>query len=1453
MGRTPTLSPAAYLQPLSANLWITESVVHRTRRRRPAARAPGTLPRMQMRITLSGDTRRGRDVLITAPCSARFGDVEPRLRDAFGAVSQLWCGLTPLLPPMPIGGSALAEGSVLSSQPTDPETTGSGTLRLDVVGGPDAGLTRLLGRGLMTIGRARASDFILHDPDVSRRHISLTVTSSGVVAHDLGATNGTWIDGVPVGGDGSLLAPGALLRIGDSLLCLGSPDEHAATIRRAPDGALVVNRGPRLLAAAPRASGAALELPQPPGIAAQPVQWLTALLPAAIGGAVAFAMHNVMFLAFAALTPLALLGTAAGDRLHWRRRRRREARTFRGRHAAALREQARLLTAEAEEARRRCPDPAALLRAATVPSYRLWERRPVDHDFLAIRLGLGDRSSTITVRRGEVIEPAGTLAHVPLTVCLRDAPLGLVGPRALVLASARWLVGQLAIAQSPLDLDLGLLLDEGSDASWRWARWLPHVRDTVKYAGQEGQALVEKLRATVDARLSHARGSGPWTGRWLVLIVDREIAGDDAGGLAELLRRGAAVGVTAICLNRDVRDLPNSCRTVAELAGETGSRVTLRCADHPDHRTAIADHVDAGWADRVARALAPLHDAEADSGTTRRESPRLLDLLGMRDMTALTLPDRWLQGGGLATVIGVGAGGPVVVDLVRDGPHALVAGTTGSGKSELLQTLVAGLAASYPPDAVSFLLVDYKGGAAFAECGRLPHTAGLVTDLDAHLTRRALRSLHAEMRRRERLLAAAGCCDIIAYRAACAPGVPALARLVIVVDEFAALADELPQFVSGLVGVAQRGRSLGVHLVLATQRPGGAVSPEIRANCALRIALRVTDPVESLDVIGSTIAAELEPRQPGHAVLRAGSTLTRLRTARITGASATESAEISVVELDAWGRVPVPPPESQPVRVSDMERLVDAADEAAQLRSRPGVGAPWRPVLPEHLSVGNLDGNRDPLQVPIALVDLPDEQAQRTLTVDLERGGAVLVVGGARCGRSGMVRTLAVQAATALGPGALHLHVIDGDGGALASLGALPHCGTVASVDGYATVDRLLHRLVREVSRRQKHLAQLRAGSLAEARLSGAAPAALLLLIDGWEAFVRAAEEFDAGAGIEMVVGLMRRAASVGMTVVIAGDRSTLASRVAGAAATKFVMRLADRADFALAGLDVRQLPVRLPPGRAVRADDGAELQFAFLGDDPGLATQCQAVQSVAARAVPAATGGPFAIRELPRQVTVADLPPADGPDLLLGVGGDDSHPLTIDPFEGCGRFLVCGPPGSGRTSALVLLLEQAVTRGWAVLAATCGRSWLADTAVRLGAAVLSEEDTDTAPLAEPHGRRRLVLIDDCTRFGESGPGRALAALLASTGPTLAVVGAAGNDEAATAYRGIAAEMRRGRRGLLLAPRPVDGDLLGIRLPRGRPVANLPGRGLLVTGHAASEDDPGSGVLPVQVARPRCA
>ena len=496
-----------------------------------------------------------------------------------------------------------------------------------------------------------------------------------------------------------------------------------------------------------------------------------------------------------------------------------------------------------------------------------------------------------------------------------------------------------------------------------------------------------------------------------------------------------------------------------------------------------------------------------------------------------------------AAPIGVAEDGIFSVDFVADGPHALVGGTTGAGKSELLRTMVAGLGATVDPDHLTFVLVDFKGGSAFDECAKLPHTVGMVTDLDEHLAERALRCLEAELKFRERLLRAAAATDLPDYLRN-NKGAEPLPRLIVIIDEFATLKAELPDFIDALVGIAQRGRSLGVHMLLATQRPQGAISDNIRANTNLRIALRVQDKSDSSDVIDVPDAAAIPRTAPGRAYVRLGpNEVVAIQTALSTGAR----NEASRVAIDlapfVYGPQPRPPEASaaaevgsddgdQAVEVTDLTVLVGAIRDAFERSGRPEPRRPWPDPLPTEIDLDVLideaialaDGDLD--HVPVALADDPDAQRQYPTGWRMAEGN-LLVYGLVGSGTTTLLSSLALSLARMRTPDALHLYVIDYGAGELAPLAGLPHCGGVMLASERERQQRLLRFLRSELDRRRELPAQERA-----------AEATIVTIIDGWPALVA---EYQDIAGQELIESFIRVCADgpeVGLFVVISGDRA---------------------------------------------------------------------------------------------------------------------------------------------------------------------------------------------------------------------------------------------------------------------------------------------------------------------------
>ena len=360
--------------------------------------------------------------------------------------------------------------------------------------------------------------------------------------------------------------------------------------------------------------------------------------------------------------------------------------------------------------------------------------------------------------------------------------------------------------------------------------------------------------------------------------------------------------------------------------------------------------------------------------------------------------------------LGLGPDGPFRIDLAVDGPHALVVGTTGSGKSELLRTLVAALASNAGPEALTFLLIDFKGGRAFDRLAALPHTVGSLTDLSPALTRRTVCSLDAELRRRERALRSSGSIDLDEHLDAIsrrpADRLEPLARLVVVVDEFAALARDQPDVLEALVSVAQRGRGLGVHLVLATQRPAGIVSEQIRANLGLRIALRLRDAADSQDVVGSDAAARLPRSVPGRAVVCAGDgDEVEVQIASVSRPRRPDDRPAVTVSVghgsDADGAATAPG-----TGPTDLDAIVDTALADHRAGGAADVPPVCLPPLPPRLTpddlaalAGRADRPADPQRVVVAVADHPAQQRQEAFGWRPPDGGLV-VLGAPGSGRS---------------------------------------------------------------------------------------------------------------------------------------------------------------------------------------------------------------------------------------------------------------------------------------------------------------------------------------------------------------------------------------------------------------------------------------------------------------------
>ncbi len=1344
--------------------------------------------------------------------------------------------------------ASLVDGSVVSTEPTAaprrPEPT---RVSIDITGGLNAGRRHTVLSRRLVVGRSTDADVVVAASTVDRHHLAIDPGPDGIMVTDLATVNGTIVDGEWLLGPTNVRA-GSLIDVGAAQLTVRAPDDdrpdELLTLRgRTSSGTLPFNRPPRHHE---RDGDATVPVPAevtPAGFGSF-FSWAGLLAPLAMGALMAW-LYNPLWALFALLGPVMMVGS-------WIESRRRSSTASRRRRAAGDAALVRLeheigLRCDAEQRRRRNhhPDLAELIRRVDQPSTRLWQRRLHHSDAMQLVVGTADVTWPIEPtcegrpdpRALLLLESLAHLDNAPLVASLGAGEvIGLVGERTATLAVARSLVLQAAIHHGPADVELAVLAADGHGDAWRFTEWLPHSRSRVSRGRDRALAvgdaaireMVAGLVAVAPADPSdRSTDSASTGGPMLLCLIDGDGLTTARAAPARALLGGAAGAAAGIVIASSRDRLPHSCTTVVEVTDSDGiGRVAF-----PQTATVHSGVLLSGTADdtaaEAARRLARFADPEVDlTEAAIPASVSLLDLLSLPSVDSGSIIDSWaarLGTSGLCAPIGADGMGPLVIDLVRDGPHALVGGTTGSGKSELLRTLVAALAACYDTEHLNFVLIDYKGGSAFDTCALLPHTVGLVTDLDEHLGARALTCLDAELHHREQVLRQVGATDIDEYRTAArlAPGAEALPRLVVVIDEFATMAAELPDFLDALVGIAQRGRSLGVHLLLATQRPSGAVSPSIRTNTSLRIALRVLDAGDSIDVIDTADAASIGRDQPGRAYVRLGPTeVVPFQSALVTGH--TEPGDRGPVRL--IGAMPSTGA-AEPTHAagadgseSDLDRLVAAIGNAHRCLGLGRPRRPWPEPLPAAITLPDLPEPEPtaPLErVAIGLADEPRRQRQTTAEWNLDAGNIALV-GMTGSGTTTALVTIACSLAGANPPNRLHLYGIDQGAGGLRELAGLPHVGAI--IDG-AGRNRSL-RLVKRLDGERRRRSSLAADALArEPRL--------VVLIDGFGAWRDDLESSHHTSAIEAFGRVYADGPPLGIHCAITGDHvGAIPRHLAAVTGQLLLFRLADAADYLTSGLRISSTEA-MPPGRAFRADTGQEVQVALPHPD-GLG---RAVEGIGAR-YRADPGEVPPIGELPTHITVDELATRARLDpettwIPIGIGDDDLTVVGLELYRG-EHALVAGRPRTGKSGALRAIARSMSAAGALVVALAPARSPLAS---EPSVALASTEVAEVVAVIMGRGLRpAILLVDDADTIDDASG--LLTDLLAGSGTDdggFHAVVAGRTDRLLGSYGHWTTTVRSSRTGVLLCPEILDGDLFALQLPPRTELPPLPGRGWLVT------------------------
>lgn len=1135
---------------------------------------------------------------------------------------------------------------------------------------------------------------------------------------------------------------------------------------------------------APRTPSGEVSVQPPPDIPrATPGNLVTRLLPLVMVAAM-IGMVALMFTTGAARSPMAMIfplmmvvslvgmlangGRSGGTKTA-------EANEDRKDYLRYLDQLRREVTETAHEQRRALewshPDPALLWTLAG--TVRMWERRSADPDFGHLRVGRGgQRLATRLVPPDtgpvEDLEPVAAVslrrfvrAHsvvqaLPTAVSLRGfAAIGIEGDRGAARSLARAMLAQACTFHGPDTLQVAVVCGPDTAAEWEWIKWLPHAQNPVLRDGAGSARTVfgslfeleTDLAAVLAGRSRFVRNAPATEGAvHLVVAVDGGVTGSGSGVLDDGLD-----AVTVLDLSGYATRL--SATRGLRLVVEDG-RVGVATGTDVDI-FADADGIGTPQAQTLARLLAPYRvtngAVDESAGDDRPSSWQ--ELLGLGDVARFDPAQAWVPRRGrdrLRVPIGVGIdGAPVELDLKEAaengmGPHGLCIGATGSGKSEFLRTLVLGLVATHPPEALNLVLVDFKGGATFLGLDRISHVAAVITNLadEIAMVDRMKDALEGEMNRRQELLRTAGnFANVGDYEKARAAGAPLdpLPALFIVVDEFSELLSQQPEFADLFAAIGRLGRSLHMHLLLASQRLDEGRLRGLDSHLSYRIGLKTFSANESRSVLGVPDAYHL-PSTPGAGYLRTDSAdIQRFSAAYVSGpyepgrptrrTRSAVPAGTSRPRLFTARAVPVdagpPAPVTEPLPVlpagdgrSVLEVVVD--------RIR-GHGTPahevWLPplddspsldmLLPRSVLTGDVPRHAT-LRTVVGVVDRPFEQRRDPLVVDLSgSAGNVVVVGGPQSGKSTLLRSLVLSMALTHTAEQVQFYGLDFGGGTLSGLAGLPHVGSVAGRHDTDRVRRTVAEMMSLLRRRERSFAENGIESMAQLRRMRADAVApvtddpfgdVFLVVDGWPSIRQDFEALEQTIGILAAQGL-----SYGIHVVLSAPRwGDVRPAMRDLLGTRLELRLGDPSDSEYG----RKRAAMVPEGRPGRGIDRDGLHI--LGALPrvdGSSDPADLAVGVAAavEGVRAATPGRSAppVRMLPERIDRPDLlaalpagwpPPADASPaarLSVPIGIDESElaPVSVD-FTDHPHLLIFGDSECGKTNLLRGLCRGLVEAG---------------------------------------------------------------------------------------------------------------------------------------------------------------
>lgn len=797
----------------------------------------------------------------------------------------------------------------------------------------------------------------------------------------------------------------------------------------------------------------------------------------------------------------------------------------------------------------------------------LFDRTAEDEDFLTVRLGVGSREAVreIEYKKQEKLKIEDSLQEIPEKICKEykmtlNAPIvcdlkkasavGITGESLFRFEMFKSIIIDICARQYQSDVKLFFVVENSNKDRVHWLRMLPHAYNDVidgrniVYDDDSKSMIFEYLYKELTLR----EESKKFDVRFVVFLYDEY--GFRNHPVSKFVNNASELGVTFIFFGESKAAIPQGCDYLVDIRDYQNAEL-IDVTDRSKTTLFRYQSVSDSQAAAIVSLLAPVYTEEISLEGTLTKNISLFKLLNIIAADDLDLVNRWKQSkvyDSMAAPIGVSKNGVIALDLhdKAHGPHGLVAGTTGSGKSEILQTYILSMATLYHPYEVGFVIIDFKGGGMVNQFKNLPHLMGAITNIDGKEIDRSLKSIKAELQKRQRYFAQADVNHIDRYIKKYKAGEVSepLPHLILIVDEFAELKAEQPEFMKELISAARIGRSLGVHLILATQKPSGQVNEQIWSNSRFKLCLKVQDQQDSNEVLKSPLAAEI--KEPGRAYLQVGNNeIFELFQSAYSGAP--EKADnnnvkaFKVCEIDDAGRRKVvfeqKRRKNQDGSLTQLDAIVKYVHDYCENR---GIGKLQDICLPSLEKVIGFPGSESLLEADssvlteIGIYDDPDNQYQGIYSIDLANQN-VMIIGSSQSGKTNILQNMLRSIATKFTPDEVSVYIIDFASMILKNFESLNHVGGVVTPSEDEKLKNLMKLLFGEIESRKEKLMSVGVSSFRAYKEAGMTDLPqIVLMIDNLTALKELYFEDD-----DELLRLCREGLSVGITVVIANSQTT--------------------------------------------------------------------------------------------------------------------------------------------------------------------------------------------------------------------------------------------------------------------------------------------------------------------------